>query len=326
MTFGLRQVVVAVTALLATAIAAAAFAATEAPSNEDALEEQVRRENAQCFDCHTEEGVKNPPRPGLNLEKLKQTLIDPGLYHGSNHGPVNCKECHSGGYQKFPHPPAAKQEPVACDECHASKVMKIEPQFEASVHHKNLKDKFTCSTCHDPHIALIAAKLADPRKIVKQDNQMCLDCHNSDLTFAKFAPEEKNEKKKRPDIDTIHEWLPNTKLHWQAVRCIECHTPVVKSGLSHEIVDKDKAEKKCVTCHTSDTALAARLYRHLQKDEQQKYGFANSVILSNSYVVGATRHPLIDNIVMGLVILTLLGVLGHGVVRIIAMRRRNKPQ
>ncbi|MDP2366899.1 MAG: hypothetical protein Q8M25_01460, partial [Rhodoferax sp.] len=175
-----------------------------------------------------------------------------------------------------------------------------------------------------------ATKLKDLRKIVFQDNKGCLNCHNSDKTFEKFAPDDEKTpwlKKRRPDIDTLHDWLPNTKAHWNAVRCVECHTPEVKANrlLSHEILDKEKAEKKCLSCHSANSSLKTRLYRHMVKDEQQRLGFTSSIILSNSYVIGATRHPLLDSIVIGMVLLTLGGVLVHGAIRIVcAIRRKGK--
>ncbi|MDP2826298.1 MAG: cytochrome c3 family protein [Sulfuritalea sp.] len=242
---------------------------------------------------------------------------------------MDCRQCHVRDYDKYPHSVIGKNETSPCTECHAAKVLRLEPQFENSVHAKNkgLKEKFTCSTCHDAHVNIVAKRLTDPAKIVAQDNHGCLECHNSDLTFAKFAPDgEKTPgvKRKRPDIDTIHDWLPNTKLHWNAVRCVECHTPEVaaKKMLSHEILNKEKAEKKCVTCHSANSSLKVRLYRHMAKDEQQRLGFTNSVILSNSYVIGATRHPVLDSIVIGLVLLTLAGMLAHGAIRIVAALRR----
>jgi formate-dependent nitrite reductase cytochrome c552 subunit len=205
--------------------------------------------------------------------------------------------------------------------------MKAEQQFEASVHARNLKDKFTCSTCHSPHVDLIASKLIDPHKIVAQDNKHCLECHDSDLQFSKFAPDDEKTslKKVRPNIDAIHEWLPNTRLHWQAVRCVECHTPPTKT-LSHEILDKEKAEKNCLACHSANSSLKTRLYRHLVKEEQQTLGFANSVILSNSYVLGATRHPVLDTLILVAFAAMILGLLAHGIGRIVAriiQRRKN---
>jgi len=305
--------------------------ASDATAIDPAVAEKNRKANEACFSCHSEFGFKNPPRTDIDMAKLAATILyDPKVFGGSNHGTMDCRQCHGQGYNDYPHSDTGKSETSPCSECHATKVARLEPQFDASVHSKNegLKEKFTCGTCHDPHVDLGATKLKDPHKIVIQDNKGCLNCHNSDETFAKFAPEEDKTpglKKKRPDIDSIHEWLPNTKVHWKAVRCVECHTPEVKANrpLSHEILDKEKAEKNCVSCHSASSSLTTRLYRHMIKDEQQRLGFTNSVILSSSYVIGATRNPAIDNIVIWLVGLTLGGVLLHGAIRVVfALRRR----
>jgi len=240
---------------------------------------------------------------------------------------MECSVCHGQGFKVFPHASDAKKAISECGECHAQKALRVETQFDASVHAKNLKDKFTCQTCHDPHVYRVASKVGDPRKIVAQDNAMCVDCHNSDLRFAQFTAA-MTPKKVRPDLDTLHDWLPNTRLHWSAVRCIECHTPVspVKSlATSHEVLPKDKAEKNCVTCHSQDSALTARLYRYASTNVGTDLGFANAGVLGSAYVVGATRNPLIDRAVIGLFGLTVLGLLGHGAVRLVmALIRRRR--
>ncbi len=325
-------------AVLVLVLAGSAWAlpvsAADATAVDQATIEKNRKANEACFACHSAAAISKPPRADLDLGKLKESRLQPEDFTPSDHGVMDCRQCHGRGYDDFPHPVTGKDETSPCTECHAAKVLRLEPQFNASVHAKagGLKEKFTCSTCHNAHINIVATRLKDPRKIVAQDNRGCLECHNSDTTFAKFAPDgEKTPgiKKRRPDIDTLHEWLPNTRSHWRAVRCVECHTHEVAAGkmLSHEILDKEKAEKKCLSCHSANSSLRVRLYRHLVKDEQQKYGFANSVVLSSSYVIGATRHPLLDSAVIGLVALTLLGALAHGAARIIcAIRRKEKPQ
>lgn len=291
------------------------------------LLEKIRTSNNECFACHSEEGLKNPPKTSVAMDfvKLRSLVQEQKIFNGSNHGLMECKQCHGQGYIDFPHDKDAKTKISPCEECHAVKVMKAEQQFEASVHAKNLKEKFTCTTCHSPHIDLIASKLIDPRRIVAQDNGNCLDCHDSDLKFSKFAPDDEKTllKKIRPNIDSLHEWLPNTRVHWKAVRCVECHTPAGKT-LSHEILSKDKAEKKCLACHSVDSSLKTRLYRHLVKEEQQRLGFANSVILSNSYVLGATRHPVLDTLLIIAFAAVVMLLLAHGIGRIVAhiMRRR----
>ncbi len=286
--------------------------------------EKIRKKNDECFACHSEEGLKHPPQEGMDLKKLRGLLRDKEAFHASDHQRLACTKCHNEGYDDFPHEPDAKESTSSCPDCHQKKADHAQAQFDKSVHAKNLSDKFTCTTCHNPHVMRRADKLGDPRKIVEQDNRVCLGCHDSDERFAQFAP----EKKDRPLIDDIHKWLPNTRAHWKAVRCVECHTPVVaaKEPISHEILDKKRAEKKCVTCHSRDTQLKVRLYRHLASEEQNKFGFANSVVLNENYVIGATRNPLVDKLMIGLAALTLFGVLGHAALRVVMhyLRRRNK--
>lgn len=306
-----------------------AFAADAAPVDTATIDKN-RKANEACYACHSAAGIAKPPRTDFDVKKLKDSVLEPAVFNPSDHGVMDCRECHSKThYNDYPHAEAGKTATSPCTECHAAKSLRLEPQFNASVHAKNkdLKEKFTCNTCHNAHVNVVQKRLKDPAKIVAQDNHGCLECHNSDTMFAKFAPDgEKTpgQKKKRPDLDEIHKWLPGVKAHWNAVRCIECHTPAVAENkmLSHEILNKEKAEKKCLSCHSANSSLKTRLYRHMVKDEQQKYGFTNSVILSNSYVIGATRHPLLDSIILGLAALTLLGVLVHGALRILAAKRR----
>lgn len=310
---------------------AMALAADASPVDQATIE-QNRKANAECYSCHSAAGIKNPPKAGLDLGKLKDSRLEPEVFNPSDHGVMDCRQCHAKNhYAEYPHAEAGKAATSPCTECHAGKSLRLEPQFNASVHAKNkgLKEKFTCNTCHNAHVNIVQKRLKDPAKIVAQDNHGCLECHNSDTIFAKFAPDgEKTPgtKKKRPDIDTIHDWLPNAKAHWNAVRCIECHTPAVAEGkmLSHEILNKEKAEKKCLSCHSANSTLKVRLYRHMVKEEQQKYGFTNSVMLSTSYIIGATRHPLLDSIIIVLAVATLLGVVLHGAIRIVMSARRKK--
>lgn len=316
----LRDAVAGIAAVASLLIMFAASPGNAQAPIDPALLEQIRKANEECFSCHSEQGVANPPRPDMDLEKLKKTIRAADVFKGSNHGNMDCKQCHGQGSAIYPHAPKLASEIAPCEQCHAVKVMKVEQQYFASVHAKNLQDKFTCNTCHEVHRDLIAAKLSDPGKIVAQDNHMCLECHDSDLMFATYAP----ASKIRPDIDRIHGWLPNAKRHWDAVRCIDCHTPLAK-GVSHEIIGKDKAERNCVSCHSASSALTTRLYRHLAATEQEKYGFVNSVLLSNSYVVGATRHPVLDAALIWVFLATVFGVLGHGAIRIVlAVIRKRK--
>ena len=317
---------VAAIAMLALLGGAASAQTKGAAPNDPELAAKIRASNAECYACHSEQGLKAPPRADMDLEKLRQFVHDPKQFDGSNHAGMECKICHGQGYAAFPHEAKAKEQISPCSECHATKSLRVETQFEKSVHAVNLKDKFTCVTCHNPHVYRVAAKVGDPKKIVMQDNQMCFDCHNSDLRWSQFV-KATSVTKARPDLDALHSWLPNPKLHWAGVRCVECHTPAspVKSlAISHEILSKEKAEKNCVACHSQQAQLATRLYRYAAETGAGDLGFTNANILGSAYIVGATRNPTLDRIVIALFILTLLGVLAHGGLRVLAALNRRR--
>lgn len=297
-----------------------ALAADPPPTPEEL--QKIDIANGKCLSCHSQAGLEKPPKAGMDLAKLAKMLVAPAAYKESDHGQMACAKCHKGDYDQHPHTPDPDEAISECQECHAKKAMRVERQMEKSVHAKNLGETLTCAKCHDAHVMRLAAKLGDPRRIVAQDNKVCVDCHDSDAAYAELAPADK----KRPRLDETHAWLPQMARHWEAVRCVECHTPPDEKILSHEILDKDGAEKKCTACHNPDTVLKDRLYRHLAKDEQKRYGFLNSVILSNSYVIGANRHPVLDEVLIGLTAATSLGVLLHGLGRAIAslLRRRKR--
>lgn len=262
---------------------------------------QVRAWNAECLQCHVGDSLHEQGKGLFNLPKnANNSDRQSPKFAASNHGNMACKTCHVGAFKEYPHVAeeiSKKAETLKCDECHAQESFRVEAQVAKSVHSKNLKDNFTCSTCHDPHVVASAKKLGSVHKLVAQDNAMCMDCHNSDKKFAEFGGKVLPDKK-RPDIDKIHEWLPNTQRHWQAARCIDCHTPPVKANsslsVSHEILNKDKAQKSCSNCHAQDSALRTGLYRHIKETEAKEMGFANAAFLRNSYVIGATRNIYLD--------------------------------
>ena len=292
--------------------------AKERKAVDAATVEKIRTANAECLSCHSEEGLSAGKHPDVKPESLKGLMVDPHAFLGSNHANVECLSCHVVGFKEFPHAEKSVQEINNCDECHTRAFLRIEDQFLESVHAQKLPDKFTCVTCHDPHIFKRASWHENVRDAVHQDNAMCLGCHDAKETFAEWS------KEPLPDLAKIHDWLPNIQNHWDSVRCVECHTPIPKKVLSHQIVAADKAQKNCVECHSVDSELRVRLYRHLVGEERERLGFFNSVIMNEAYVIGATRNRFLD-----LASFILLGLVGggiavHGSIRLIAawLRRR----
>lgn len=290
---------------------------------------QIKAWNAQCLQCHVGDSLHELDKGLFSIpQETAQGIRTSPTFVASNHGRMACKTCHAGAFSQYPHEAVngnMDARTLPCDECHAVESFRVEDQVSRSVHSKNLADSFNCSTCHDPHTVASASRLGSVQKLVAQDNGMCLDCHNNDQKFAEFGGKLTPEKP-RPDLDKIHDWLPNTQRHWESARCVDCHTPPVSQtsvvSLSHEILDKEKARKDCATCHSQNSALNLSLYRHVRETETRERGFANAAFLSNAYVIGATRNIYLD--MLGLIMVggTLVGVTVHGLLRIIVARRR----
>ncbi len=241
---------------------------------------------------------------------LKNLSVIPENFYNSNHKNIECIECHSPDFRSFPHPANLKSENLYCLNCHQDnpKLFKysfktIEKDFKQSIHYIKFGNKFTCFNCHDPHSFKISARInTEIKKTVLYDNHICLECHNNKTRTASFTDEV------IPDLNTAHDWLPHKDLHWKFVRCIDCHTQLSSAGVSHKILPKEKALKDCVGCHSANSILVQSLYRFQTKEERNKEGFINAVILNNSYVIGATRNyylNLLSFIIFGLMIIAL---------------------
>lgn len=292
-----------------------------APFDEN-LGERIREANQSCLRCHSEAGLKAPPRADMDMTKLARLLVDAEAYARSGHDGIDCRDCHNKGFADFPHGAAdgGKATTKLCGECHTAAFPPIEAEYKRSIHYRRWPDRFPCETCHNPHVYQSAAKIDAPRAIVAQDNGFCLDCHQKAERFNQFSP----EKSPPPDLDKAHAWLPHTAMHWQAVRCVDCHTPEAK-GMSHEVQTKDKAGRRCADCHNADSSLRTRLFQHRVVDEParvNRWGFINAVMLGDHYVVGATRNVWLERASVIILGLMLAGIVAHIIIRIVAWRRR----
>jgi NAD-dependent SIR2 family protein deacetylase len=121
-----------------------------------------------------------------------------------------------------------------------------------------------------------------------------------------------------PKLVEVHSWLPNQKLHFQHVRCIECHTEVVDSLMvSHDILPKEKALKKCVECHSADSRLKASLYKYQNLQTRAEDGSLNSVLANESYVIGTHQSPFLKLLSIIIFLLTAAGIMIHLIFRIL---------
>lgn len=286
------------------------------------------KENENCLKCHgqniyeyTNEALGKTIRHSMSIEKI----INRDVFYKSNHKSFKCTDCHSEEYMKFPHGGELRMEQMyGCLDCHGNdpKYSKfhfeeIDAEYQQSIHFPMEKDGFSCWKCHNPHSYQISIRnTANLKNTIAYDNGICLNCHTDYQNFQLLSD------KKEINIIQKHEWLPNQYAHFQSVRCIECHTKSNDSILvSHLIMPKDSAVRKCNECHSQNSILMASLYKFKSR-EQRKDGFFNGVILNESYVIGANRNEYLNTFSLAILILV-IGVIGvHVFFRIIKVNHK----
>jgi hypothetical protein len=264
---------------------------------------QFYNQNEKCFRCHG--NSKYTYHNKLNNKEVAAMMFDKRIIHrdafySSNHKSFACTDCHSADYDTFPHPGELRMEdPYNCIDCHGNDEKfarfhfeEIESEFKQSTHYKAVGDAFTCWKCHNPHTYKI--NIRDSKNITRSiayDNQICLNCHSDFERFQLLTD------RKEINIIQKHEWLPNQALHFSQVRCIECHARINDSLLvSHRIMPKDKAVKRCVECHSQNSILMSSLYKYKAKENRTHAGFLNAIILNNAFVIGANRNVMLNKV------------------------------
>jgi hypothetical protein len=295
------------------------------------IDSYTYEQNDVCLKCHGQstyhyfnEGVERLVKTRMN----PYFIVDSSEYYLSNHKNFQCIDCHSYEYEEFPHSGQLRMEPkFGCLDCHAGdeeyakyQFEKIDEEFQKSVHSTKHSEDFTCSMCHDPHTYKINArtneKMAD---FILYDNEICLTCH-ADISKYQLLTTLEN-----PNVLETHSWLPNQVLHFKHVRCIECHTEVSDDILvSHNVLPKEQAVKRCVECHSKDSRLLASLYKYQYTDERSALGFSNEIMLSESYVIGANRNYFLNVVSIGLFGFVLFILLIHAVLRIIFNSKKHE--
>lgn len=276
-------------------------------------------DNETCLRCHGEikyllADVENDRSATKRMAPSK--IVDRDKYYTSVHKSFSCTDCHSYDFMTFPHSMDSRfEEKFMCMDCHGYDETyanyhfeAIETEFSESIH--NIED-FNCWSCHDPHSYKAFMRNADDlEEAILYDNNMCLRCH---ADYDRFS--QKTERKEIVVVES-HDWLPNQASHFAKVRCIECHTEVNDTILiAHKIMPKSDAVKNCTECHSKNSRLMHTLYK-FDSQEARKGGFANAIMLNNSYVIGANQNVLLNWLSLLVFGMTLLVIAFHSILRI----------
>ncbi|MBI3684303.1 MAG: hypothetical protein HY235_28345 [Acidobacteria bacterium] len=305
---------------------------------------------AACMDCHA----------GSEKSKRGDIEIDPARYGASTHGAIGCTGCHMEGFSEYPHK-ATRQEAPDCTLCHGGDSSqpydraRIESDVKQSIHARLLRrleagrsdPVFKCTNCHYPHYFLPVRKMASIEVAVRIGNETCMACHARPDELEGTDQERKGRAPRRQAVEehrsvpaagavrfarvpqeyawkqlaSKHVWIPMWELHTKAARCVECHTPG-KEETIHKILPSAQAQKDCVACHSRDSLLLHKLYRHIAKEEWDKGGIVNAIIFNNAYLIGATKFAWLDWLSVRLFGLALAAVFVHSAGRVVAKNRR----
>lgn len=277
--------------------------------------------NEDCFRCHKSETLQL-----IDFETglINSYHVSPEKFNSSNHKNLKCINCHTGNYDKWPHKDSIINK-LNCVSCHSGEtnfimnnpdfkdkfseisIKEINDEFEKSIHFKKFGDKFDCFSCHDPH-SFQRNRTPSKTKILN-DNKMCLNCHDTENNRSELY------NTSMPELELSHEWLPNKNIHWESVRCIDCHSSYEETNLSHFIMKKESAVKNCESCHSKNSKLMSKLYKHEHKESKQKLGFINGTLINNAYVIGSTRNVIMDNLSFIIFGITFIGIFTHGFLR-----------
>lgn len=266
-----------------------------------------------CGRCH---GMETLAYRDTITGKIVNLYVNPQQYRKSNHRRLECTACHTADYSHYPHPDSVKQEKLYCLDCHKDdpkfidyQFLEIEQAFKNSVHAIQLPKQFSCFSCHDAHQFKISRE--DITEIVRYDNEICLNCHASQI----------HSQNSLTELLINHQWLPNPELHWRSVRCVECHTPAT-THFSHKILPAKQSVKNCVECHSKEATLLTRLYKYRSQEDLQKTGWFNKAVFNNAYIIGMSRNETIDGWSLVILLLTIAGLFAHGLGRFFANKAR----
>ena len=276
-------------------------------------------DNESCLKCHGENKyiLEDPSSGRFRYEHMyAERAIDRDAFYASVHRSFACTDCHSYDFNTFPHSVETRvEEQFLCMDCHGYDETfakyhfeDIEIEFQESIHNM---EEFSCWKCHDPHSYKAFMRNAeDLEDAILYDNNMCLRCHADFDRFTLLTDREEVV------VVESHDWLPNQAAHFSSVRCIECHTEVNDTILiAHKILPKTNAVKNCTECHSKDSRLMHTLYK-FESQEARKGGFANGIMINNSYVIGANQNIWLNRLSFLVFGMTLLVIVFHSYLRI----------
>lgn len=270
-----------------------------------------------CLSCHLDDKT-GKTKFSKSLIDYSKSVHGQAIAHGNANAAI-CTDCHGTHDLERQSSPTSKinRKNVAnvCGQCHPG----IAQEYKMSVHGIALiqgnPDVPTCTFCHGEHsinavvdvpLKMFTDNKINPQSAIKTKMIYCIKCHGDETLMAKYniLP-----------FSKAHEWLPELEKHNETVRCIDCHSSYAPPNLSHNLLPPDKTIKKCEECHSKNSVLMTKLYKHEKEQSREKYGFINGTLLSDAYVVGTTRNVFLDSFAILAFAVVIIGIFFHSLMR-----------
>lgn len=176
-----------------------------------------------CLSCHGDPNLKAVTEQGAKRKLWR----NPQAYAAGAHANMSCTWCHTAtagetSFAQAPHQ-VARPGAVNCGTCHAVRLGGAISGFMQSTHSQKLGDKMTCAGCHDPHTQPASPEKSYPR-MVSEENTNCLACHTDSAKLKALSGKD--------IMPPRHGFLAKAERHMNSLRCVECHTSVLPSGMS----------------------------------------------------------------------------------------------
>ncbi len=283
----------------------------------------------QCVGCHSGTPGSRRIVTDARTGARKDVTVELARLQQGVHGRMACRECHSRGFDRFPHRAPAERRFPACRDCHPRTepadaaardaehgFRKIEAEHAATLHatsFRKVRGERDCEACHHPHYMRASATLLLPARLLTEHDGPCRACHAPDASGPLSDPV-------RPDLVSVHGSVPHAARHLEAVRCTDCHASRFRPS-PHDLLT-GRAAEGCVDCHRRSSALVTGLWRHVPDAGTVRDGFANARLLDAHYVIGATRPVGVDRAVAWSLGLLILAIAAHALFRLTARLRR----
>jgi len=286
----------------------------------DIREFTSKKDNAQCLKCHSRSSCEIPGSKNISKNKIysirPQNRIDTVRYYNSNHWDFKCTDCHSDEYLNVPHDSSLKENAmITCLDCHGGDETFAHFHFEDidtacmhSVHYMTDSINFSCWNCHIAHYDKLHSRdtIQPLRRVISYDNMMCLTCHSKEPSYRGTF----RTGNIKTDMATIHAWLPETELHMNNVRCIDCHAASNDNMMvSHRIEPKTLALKDCKACHSENSVLLNTLYKNRKQAGLKKISILKDLSLDGKPVSKKMDDPVLNTVLIALTAIILFIIL-----------------